>query len=100
VWRPPHAGGPLTIDYKLNGVYCTGGQKYAANFTLSASGGDGRYTYYRDIDKIGEPTSGTVEYELHWTQCGGAPGTFYVRDGSKHEASVKFWVEPPGCCKD
>jgi hypothetical protein len=104
-WSPsssgtsPHAGGDLTIDFNLNDVWCTSGSSYAASFTVWARGGDGRYIYYRDIDKIAGPLSGEVNYELQWRECGGAPGTFFVESGDGQRVGKKFWVWPPDCCK-
>jgi hypothetical protein len=91
------AGGPLKIGYNLDGVYCSG-SGYIANFTIWAEGGDGQYTYYRDIDKIGGPIGDAVTYQLEWAECGGAPGTFTVKSGDDQEVSVKFWVHRPSCC--
>jgi hypothetical protein len=91
------AGGPLKIDYKFEGAYCSEGG-YIANFTIWAEGGDGQYTYYRDCYQIGEPTGDAVTYQLKWADCGGAPGTFTVKSGKDQEVSVKFWVRPPSCC--
>jgi hypothetical protein len=90
-------GGPLKIDYNLDGVYCAEGG-YIANFTISAEGGDGQYTYYRDCYQIGEPTGDAVTYQVKWADCGGAPGTFTVKSGDDQEVSVKFWVNRPSCC--
>jgi hypothetical protein len=90
-------GGPLKIDYNLDGVYCSEGG-YIANFTIWAEGGDGQYTYYRDCYQIGEPTGDAVTYQVKWADCGGAPGTFTVKSGDDQEVSVKFWVNRPSCC--
>jgi hypothetical protein len=94
--------GPLKIDYENNPGWCpAGGPAYVADFTISASGGDGCYIYYRDIDLIEGPTRKTsVTYQLKWARCGGAPGTLTVQSGDGQEVSVKFWVRPPECCKD
>jgi hypothetical protein len=98
--RPrPRPSGPLTIDFELGGVWCGGGA-YFADFVVSASGGGGRYTYYRDIDPIGGPTDNPVEYRLEWMECGGAPGTFFVKSADGQVASKLFWVHPPSCCED
>lgn len=96
---PSSAGGTLTIDFRINKVRCTSGGSYAAEFTVWAQGGDGQYTYYRDIDHIGGPMSGEVNYTLNWKDCGGAPGTFFVKSGDGQRASKLFWVWPPDCCK-
>jgi hypothetical protein len=93
--------GPLKIDYKINPAWCPTGISYVADMTISASGGDGCYVYYRDIDKIEGPTRKTsVTYQLKWARCGGAPGTLTVKSGDGQEVSVKFWIRPPDCCKD
>jgi hypothetical protein len=98
--RPGQSKGPLKIDYEFKGAWCPGnGQNYVANFIISATGGDGCYTYYRDIDLIGGPVRGTAEYQVQWAKCGGAPGTFFVESGDGQRAAIKFWVRPPSCCK-
>jgi hypothetical protein len=89
---------PLTIDYTLNGRECSG-SGYIAEFTVWAQGGDGKYTYYRDIDLIAGPLEGSVTYEVKWRDCGGAPGTFFVESGDGQRVSKLFWIHPPGCCK-
>jgi len=91
---------PLTIDFGLNNKWCLSGDSYVPEFTIWAQGGDGKYTYYRDIDLIGGPTEGEVTYQVTWTACGGAPGTFFVRSGDGQEASKEFWIRPPGCCRN
>lgn len=100
--RPGKSKGPLTIDFEVNSAWCPGkgkGPEYRAEITVWASGGDGCYTYYRDIDLIGGPTRGKAEYELNWAACGGAPGTFFVESGDGQKAKVLFWIRPPSCCK-
>ena len=97
--RPrPRPSGPLTIDFELGGVWCGGGG-YFADFVVSASGGGGNYTYFRDCTEIGGPTDESVEYRLEWKECGGAPGTFFVKTPDGQEAAKLFWVHPPSCCK-
>jgi hypothetical protein len=92
--------GPLKIEFEGKPAWCSGEAAYVADFTISASGGDGCYIYYRDIDKIEGPTHKTsVTYTLKWASCGGAPGTFFVESGDGQRASVKFWVKAPSCCK-
>jgi hypothetical protein len=95
----PRPSGPLTIDFELGGVWCGGGGYYA-DFVVSAGGGGGRYTYYRDCTEIGGPTDEPVEYQLVWRECGGAPGTFFVKSADGQEAGKLFWVHPPSCCRD
>jgi hypothetical protein len=93
--------GPLQVEYKIESRWCPGDSTaYIAEFTVSAKGGDGCYTYYRDIDKIAGPTSRTsVPYQLKWAACGGAPGTFFVESGDGQKAKVLFWVYAPSCCE-
>ena len=98
--RPrPDMKGPLTIDFDLNAVWCSGGG-YFAEFTVFASGGGGRYKYFHDIIPIGGPTDGAVEHKLNWLTCGGAPGTFFVESADGQKASKLFWVHRPDCCDD
>ena len=98
--RPvPRPQGPLTIGFELNGVWCADAG-YIAEFTVSADGGGGQYQYYMDIIPIGEPTDGSVTYQLHWLTCGGAPGTFFVESADGQRVSKLFWVHNPDCCGD
>jgi len=96
----PHAGGPLTLDFRINRVWCTSAAEYKIEFAVWARGADGVYTYYRDIDKIGGPTAEDITYQLKWTDCGGAPGTFFVKSGDGQQASKLFWVDVPSCCTE
>ena len=98
--KRPHAGGNLTLDFRINRVWCTSAAEYKIEFAIWARGGDGVYTYYRDIDKIGGPTTGEITYTLKWTDCGGAPGTFFVKSGDGQKVSKLFWVDFPACCTD
>jgi len=100
--RPPStpgAAGPLTLEFWVNNVWCEKGfYGYIMDFTVRAHGGGGQYTYYRDIDKIGGPTNGSITYQLRWTDCGGAPGTFFAHSADGQRASKEFWVDNPSCC--
>ena len=96
----PHAGGTLTVDFRVNKVSCTSAAEYKIEFAVWARGGDGVYTYYRDISKIGGPTTGDITYTLKWTDCGGAPGTFFATSGDGQRASKLFWVDVPACCTE
>jgi hypothetical protein len=95
----PGREGPLAVDFALGGVWCGGGG-YFADFIVSASGGGGKYTYYRDCTEIGGPTDESVEYRLEWRECGGAPGTFFAKSADGQQAGKLFWVHPPSCCDD
>jgi hypothetical protein len=99
-WSPGGGtvGGDLGIQYWITDVYCTSKSSYAADFVIRASGGDGNYTYYRDIDKIAGPVKGEVGYHLVWRECGGAPGTFFVESGDGQRVKILFWVDKPDCC--
>jgi hypothetical protein len=90
--------GSLSIDFRRNDIWCPNSGSYIAEFTIWAKGGDGQYTYYRDIDKIAGPTSGAVTYQVHWRECGGAPGTFFVYSAGM-KASKEFWIDAPDCCE-
>ncbi|MBL7198809.1 MAG: hypothetical protein ISS56_01530 [Anaerolineae bacterium] len=94
----PSTGGPLMIDFSLEDRSCPTGGSYVADFTIWAAGGDGNYTFYRDIDLIAGPVPGPVTYRVNWRDCGGAPGTFFVESGDGQRASKLFWVYAPDCC--
>jgi hypothetical protein len=89
----------LQIYHKIVSRRCTSGDRYLISFWIWAEGGDHQYTYYRDIDKIGGPTSEGIAYELEWQACGGAVGTFFAQDESGEKTHRFFWADPPSCCE-
>jgi hypothetical protein len=90
---------PLYVYYQIADRECPSGGSYLIKFWVWAEGGDGVYTYYRDIYEIGGPTTGGVGHKLEWLECGGAVGTFFVEAGDGQRSHVKFWSFPPSCCK-
>jgi hypothetical protein len=76
----------LTVDYRVNKVWCLSTSSYEVEFGVWATGGDCKITYYRDIDKIAGPTSGDITYRYKWLDCGGMPGTFFAKSGDGQEA--------------
>jgi len=95
---PSRAGGDLRLEFWMTDIWCPDSASYTARFWLRASGGDGWYTYYRDIDKIVGPITGEASYEVRWRECGGAPGTFFAESGDGQRVAKKFWIDPPDCC--
>jgi hypothetical protein len=89
---------PLHIYYQITSRQCTSGGSYLIKFWVWAEGGDGVYTYTRDIYQIGGPTRGGVGHELEWLECGGAVGTFFAEDESGQKTHRWFWSYPPDCC--
>jgi hypothetical protein len=91
---------PLTLNLFISDRSCDTEESYAAEISMWAQGGDGRYTYYRDDlgQYIGGPTGKGMVYQFSWRTCGGAPGTIIVRSGDGQEARKYFWVEAPDCC--
>lgn len=91
---------PLTIEYKLNGAWCASKSEWIAEFEVRAQGGDGTYTYFRDIDKIGGPLRGAITYQFRCGLAAAATGTFRVKSGDGQEASSEsFHIKHPHNCK-
>lgn len=90
---------PLTIDYAVESITCPSRSNYEIVFHIWAHGGKGKYTYYRDIEQIAEPTREDILYRFLWQNCGAAPGTFVVRSEDGQEARKGFYVNPPNCCR-
>jgi hypothetical protein len=89
--------GPLSVGWSLESKWCLSEQRWMARFRITASGGDGQYTYYRDIEQIQGPTQSQVYiYELELGVSSAAVGTFFVESGGQR-AEEKFWVANPDC---
>jgi hypothetical protein len=68
-----------------------------ATFEIRVQGGAGRYTYYRDIQRIyGPTTDSTYLYEQGFSTDGPAVGTFFVESGQQR-AEARFFERPPTC---
>ena len=91
---------PLALNVLASNVSCDTTESYAAEISIWATGGDGRYTYYRDKPEqyIGGPMESGMVYHVSWRTCGGMPGTFVVRSGDGQEARESFWIDAPECC--
>jgi hypothetical protein len=78
-------------------AHCLSKSQWVGKFEITANGGTGQYTYYRDIDKIGGPTSQkTLVYELKYGASSSMVGTFKVSSGSQTK-NKDFWVTHPDC---
>lgn len=88
---------PLAINWELLEKKCISKHQWTMKFRLTASGGKGQYTYYRDITLIHGPTSETQYiYELTYGADASAVGTFFIESGGQR-AENKFWVDHPDC---
>ena len=85
------------MDWSLEGAWCISKAEWIAKFKITAQGGTGTYTYYRDTDKICGPTnSNECIYELKYGASSAAVGSFTVKSGTQ-SAKKDFWVKHPDC---
>jgi hypothetical protein len=83
----------------LEGTRCISTSRWVARFRITASGGTGRYTYYRDVERIHGPTADTVHvYDLESGAGSAAVGTFAVESGDQR-VEEKFYVQHPDCAQ-
>lgn len=83
--------GPLSFDYHISWRFKEGNaQKSIATVTITAIGGGGDYTYYRDGFVVDGP-----QFEYEWTSCSGNPGTFTVTSANGQSLDKQYYSEPP-----
>jgi hypothetical protein len=84
-------GGPLTFDYHISWRFKEGNaQKSIATVTITAKGGGGDYTYYRDGFVVDGP-----QFEYEWSSCSGNPGTFRVTSADGQSRDKQYYSDPP-----
>ena len=78
--------GPLDFDYEISWRLDPNDGTLAIAFVrITATGGDGNYTFFRD-DK---PTSG-AEFEYFWGRCQNNPGWFTVTSGDGQSVTIGY----------
>jgi hypothetical protein len=85
------------MDWVLVEKRCLSGTEWALHFWITASGGTGEYTFYRDIERLHGPhPANGFGYEMHVGASSAAVGTFAVESGTQRVQS-EFWVAHPNC---
>ena len=95
--RPrPAASSPLAVSYVIEsaGKNPARPNQWIANVLITASGGDGHYTYYHDGLPIGSPRLAIV-----YQACRNKPGSFWVVDGTGARATLDYFMYAPYCNK-
>lgn len=83
--------GPLTFDYHIEWRLKDASTKESiATVTITARGGGGGYTYYRDE----LPVEGPI-FEYVWASCRGNPGSFRVTSADGQTLKVDYFANPP-----
>ncbi len=96
---PTQPPSPLALERALESKWCVSESRWVARFRLTASGGTGQYTYYRDVERIHGPTTDTVYvYELEYGASAAAVGSFAVESGDQR-VKVDFWEAHPSCAR-
>ena len=92
----PAVAAPLAINYIIEsaGPNPANPGQWLATVLITASGGDGHYTYYHDGLPIGGPRVDVV-----YQACRNKPGSFWVVDGTGARATLDYFLYSPYCNK-
>lgn len=84
--------GPLEFSYYISWRFKenTNYLQSIATVTITAQGGGGEYTYYRDGFVVDGPV-----FEYEWASCRGNPGTFRVESADGQFKETTYFGEPP-----
>jgi hypothetical protein len=95
-WTPTPRS-PLAMEWVLAKKHCISSSQYFLEFWITATGGTGEYTFYRDIDRIHGPSPAAgFGYQMYVGAGAAAVGTFYVESGTERVSS-EFWIKRPDC---
>jgi hypothetical protein len=85
------ASGPLTLSYHIRWELIPGNPYLARAFvTLTAEGGNGDYSFYRDD----LPLAGPV-FDYQWASCRANPGSFRVDDSAGNSVRINYYEQTP-----
>jgi len=92
----PAQAAPLAVNYIIEsaGPDPADPNQWSADVLITASGGDGNYTYYHDGLPLTNPRV-TVVYRA----CRNKPGSFWVDDGTGARAALDYFLYAPYCNK-
>jgi hypothetical protein len=95
---PPPPAEPLRAEWSETSKSCQSKNEYIVTFEVRAFGGTPPYSFFRDLDQIGGPTSSNqITYSLTWGEGSAAVGTFIVVDSAGQRAEIKFFVKGIKC---
>ena len=93
----PTAVPPLSMDWVLAKKNCISAAQWFLEFWLTASGGTGEYTFYRDIERVHGPAPAAgFGYQMYAGTGSAVVGTFAVESGGQRVQS-EFWIERLDC---
>jgi hypothetical protein len=85
------------MEWVLVRKHCISGAQWFLEFWLTAEGGNGEYTFYRDIEVVHGPAPADgFGYQMYVGAGNAAVGTFAVESGDQRVES-EFWVRRPDC---
>lgn len=87
----PAVSGPLTFSYYV--VWQADpadASVMIANLTITATGGDGNYQYFRDEVSLPGPV---IQYR--WGKCAGNPGSLRVTSGDGQSIKIDYYETAP-----
>jgi hypothetical protein len=88
---------PLTLTlYPLPGTRCEPAMKYRTVY-MEATGGNGRYTYYWNNQKVGGPTNEGFGFEVSSPDGSAAIGTGKVVSGDNQVVAKELYVSSFSC---
>lgn len=85
-----NTGGPLNFSYTVSWRIDAASGNAIATVTITPSGGDGNYSYFRDE----LPVNGPV-FEYRWATCTGNPGSFRVTSSDGQSKKIDYFEQTP-----
>jgi hypothetical protein len=85
------------MEWVVTEKRCLSGAEWMVNFWITATGGDGIYTFYHDIHRLHGPhPANGFGYEMHIGAGNAAVGTLAVESGGQRVQS-EFWIKRVDC---
>jgi len=95
--RTPTPVPALSMEWVAVDKYCLSASEWAIKFWITASGGNGIYTFYHDIRRLHGPhPADGFGFEMHIGASSAAVGTLAVESGTQRVQS-EFWFKHPDC---